>query len=84
MANAVSLFSQLLRHFPRTELAFLVKKHGAERHAKGFACWGQFNAMPYSHLAPANSLREIFGEEGVRLVILHFAASDPTPLWHRR
>ena len=45
MANAASLFSQLLRHFPRTEFAFLVKKHGAERHAKGFACWDQFIAM---------------------------------------
>ena len=35
MANAVSLFSQLFRHFPRTEFTFLVKKHGAERYAEG-------------------------------------------------
>ena len=61
MANAVSLFSQLLRHFPRTEFAFLVKKHGAERHAKGFACWDQFIAMLFYHLARADSLREICG-----------------------
>jgi hypothetical protein len=61
MANAVSLFSQLLRHFPRTEFASLVKKHGAERHAKGFACWDQFVAMLFCHLARADSLREICG-----------------------
>ena len=61
MANAVSLFSQLLRHFPRTEFAFLVKKHGAERHAKGFVCWDQFVAMLFCHVARADSLREICG-----------------------
>jgi len=61
MANAVSLFSQLLRHFPRTEFASLVKKHGAERHAKGFACRDQFIAMLFCHLARADSLREICG-----------------------
>ena len=61
MANAVSLFSQLLRHFPRTEFTFLVKKHGAERHAKGFTCWDQFIAMLFCHLARADSLREICG-----------------------
>ena len=61
MANAASLFSQLLRHFPRTEFALLVKKHGAERHAKGFACWDQFIAMLFCHLARADSLREICG-----------------------
>ncbi len=61
MANAASLFSQLLRHFPRTEFALLVKKHGAERHAKGFACWDQFIAMLFRHLARADSPREICG-----------------------
>lgn len=39
MVRSASLFSQLLRHFPRLEFAHLVKKHGAERHAKGFTCW---------------------------------------------
>ncbi len=46
---------------PRTEFAFLVKKHGAERHAKGFACWDQFIAMLFRHLARADSPREICG-----------------------
>ncbi|MBZ5728556.1 MAG: DUF4372 domain-containing protein, partial [Acidobacteriia bacterium] len=38
MLQAASLFNQLLQHFPRTEFASLVKKHLAERAAKGFAC----------------------------------------------
>ena len=61
MANAASLFSQLLGHFPRAEFAVMVKKNGAERHAKGFTCWDQFVAMLFCHLARADSLREICG-----------------------
>jgi len=39
MLRSASLFSQLLEQFPRTEFERLVKKHGAERAAKGFTCW---------------------------------------------
>ncbi len=59
MLQAASLFNQLLQHFPRTEFASLVKKHLAERAAKGFACWTQFVAMTFCQLAHADSLREI-------------------------
>jgi hypothetical protein len=59
MLQAASLFNQLLHHFPRTEFASLVKKHLAERAAKGFACWTQFVAMTFCQLAHADSLREI-------------------------
>lgn len=59
MLQAASLFNQLLHHFPRTEFAALVKKHAAERGAKGFACWTQFVAMTFCQLAHADSLREI-------------------------
>ena len=59
MVRVASLFSQLLRHFPRTEFTSLVRKHGAERHAKGFTCWTQFVAMLFCQLARADSLREI-------------------------
>jgi len=59
MLQAASLFNQLLQHFPRTEFASLVKKHQAERAAKGFACWTQFVAMTFCQLAHADSLREI-------------------------
>jgi hypothetical protein len=51
MLQAASLFNQLLQHFPRTEFASLVKKHLAERAAKGFTCWTQFVAMTFRQLA---------------------------------
>src|SRR5674476_1594149 len=59
MLQAASLFNQLLQHFSRTEFASLVKKHQAERAAKGFTCWTQFVAMTFCQLAHADSLREI-------------------------
>jgi hypothetical protein len=59
MVTSASLFNQLLKHFPRTEFALLVKKHGAERGAKGFDCWTQFVAMLFCQLARTESLREI-------------------------
>ena len=59
MVLTASLFNQLLKHFPRTEVAALVKQTKAERHARGFACWTQFVAMLFCHLADADSLRLI-------------------------
>jgi hypothetical protein len=59
MVQAMSLFNQLLRHFPSLEFAALVKKHNAERAAKGFGCRAQLVAMLFCQLAHADSLREI-------------------------
>jgi hypothetical protein len=59
MIQAASLFNQLLRHFPRAEFAALVRKHDAERGAKGFTCWAQLVAMLFCQMAHADSLREI-------------------------
>jgi len=56
-----SMFSQLLQLFSRVEFASLVKKHRAERHARGFDCWTQFVAMLFCQLGRAHSLREICG-----------------------
>src|SRR3989442_3193631 len=56
-----SMFSQLLKLFPRTEFQALVKRTYAERHARGFTCWGQFVAMLFCQLGRAHSLREICG-----------------------
>jgi hypothetical protein len=47
--------------FPRTEFQVLVKRTHAERHARGFTCWGQFVAMLFCQLGRAHSLREICG-----------------------
>jgi len=57
----VSVFSQLLQLFPRIEFQRAVKEHWAERHARGFTCWGQFVAMLFCQLGRAKSLREICG-----------------------
>jgi hypothetical protein len=54
-----SIFSQLLKLFPRAEFEGFVKDHKAERHARGFTCWGQFVAMFFCQLGRAHSLREI-------------------------
>ncbi len=59
MVQAMSLFNQLLRHFPSLEFTALVKKHNAERAAKGFSCRTQLVAMLFCQLAHADSLREI-------------------------
>jgi hypothetical protein len=59
MNRVCSIFAQLLQLFPRIEFQQAVKKHNAERHARGFTCWGQFVAMMFCQLAHANSLREI-------------------------
>ena len=59
MVPAASLFNQLLQHFPRTEFAGLVRKHQAERGAKGFTCWTQFVSMLFGQLSHAASLRDI-------------------------
>jgi hypothetical protein len=56
-----SILNQLLQIFSRAEFEKIVKETGAERHARGFRSWDQFVAMLFSHLADANSLREICG-----------------------
>ena len=61
MNRVCSIFSQLLQFFPRLEFEALVQQHKAERHARGFTCWGQFIAMLFCQLGQAQSLREICG-----------------------
>ena len=59
MNRVCSIFSQLLQLFPRIEFEAAVEKHNAERHARGFTCWGQFIAMLFCQLGRAHSLSEI-------------------------
>lgn len=59
MNRVCSIFSQLLQSFPRLEFESFVRDRKAERHARGFTCWGQFVAMLFCQLARAHSLREI-------------------------
>jgi len=48
-----------LQLFSRGEFERAVKQHSAERHAKGFTCWGQFVAMLFCQVAQLKSLREV-------------------------
>ncbi|HET8671760.1 MAG TPA: IS4 family transposase [Candidatus Saccharimonadales bacterium] len=61
MIAATSCFSQLLSLVDRGGFARAVRKHQAERGAKGFSCWDQFVAMMFCQLGAAHSLREICG-----------------------
>jgi len=61
MNRFCSIFSQFLQLFPRIEFQQAVNQTRAERHARGFTCWGQFVAMLFCQLGRAHSLREITG-----------------------
>lgn len=61
MNPVCSIFNQITRLFPRGEFEQAVRKHNAERHARGFRCWSQFVAMLFCQLTQAQSLREICG-----------------------
>ena len=61
MTRVSSIFSQILQLIPRFEFESAVRKHDAERHARGFSSWGQFIAMLFCQLGHAQSLREICG-----------------------
>lgn len=54
-----SIFSQLLRLFPRIDFEKAVKETKAEYKAKGFTSWGQFVSMLFCQLGRAHTLREI-------------------------
>ena len=61
MNRVCSVFRQILNVFSRTEFDQLARKHGGERHARGFTCWDQLVAMLFCHLGRAQSMREICG-----------------------
>jgi hypothetical protein len=61
LTRVSSIFSQILQLIPRFEFESAVRKHNAERHARGFSSWGQFIAMLFCQLGHAKSLREICG-----------------------
>ena len=61
MTRVSSIFSQILQLIPRLEFESAVRQNKAERHARGFSCWGQFIAMLFCQLGHAKSLREICG-----------------------
>jgi hypothetical protein len=78
MTRFCSIFSQLLQLFPRFEFQQVVEKTKAERHARGFTCWGQFVAMMFFQLAGADSLREIvYGLRSCEGKLTHLGITAP-------
>ena len=76
--RTASIFSQLLKFFPKNEFAKIVKKHWAERNAKGFTSWSHFVSMLFCQLAGAESLREICTGLGCCLgKLLHLGVKAP-------
>jgi len=76
VTQVCSVFSQLLQLFSRGEFGRAVKKHSAERHAKGFTCWGQFVAMLFCQVAQLKSLREVcMGLAGCEAPLKHLGMS---------
>jgi hypothetical protein len=61
LSKVCSIFSQMLQLVSRTGFETAVRRHNAERHARGFSSWGQFVAMLFCQLGGAKSLREICG-----------------------
>ena len=61
MERVSSIFSQILKFFPKTVFDAAVAHHHGEKHAKGMTCWSQFVALLFCHLGGAHSLREITG-----------------------
>lgn len=59
MKHSTSLFGQMISLISRTKFAELVKKHGSDRHSKGFTSWTHMVSMLFCQLAQAKSLREI-------------------------
>ena len=79
MNRFCSIFSQLLKLFPRSEFDQLVRETRAERHARGFACWDQFVAMLFCQLGRAQSLREICGGlSSCEGKLVHLGVSAPS------
>jgi len=68
----------MLELFPRGEFDGLVRKHAAERHARGFTSWEQFVSMMFCQLGKAQSLREICdGLESIQGKARHLGIEAP-------
>ena len=59
MRYSSSLFAQILQIIPRGRFVRCVRRHGGERHSKGFTCWDQLVSMLFCQFAQCKSLREI-------------------------
>ena len=65
VSNNTSLFAQILKLIPRDQFNLIVRRHGGEKHAKGFTCYDQLVSMMFCQFTRVNSLREI--NDGLRV-----------------
>ena len=54
--------------FPRREFEELVRAQRAERHARGFTCWGQFIAMLFCQVSIPRAEPGTPGKLGIRWI----------------
>ena len=55
----VTVLSQVLQLLPRDSFNRVVKKHQSNKHSKGISTWDHLVSMLYSHIADAQSVRDI-------------------------
>lgn len=72
-----TIFSQLLRFFPRYEFEKLVERYQTERHARGVSSWSHFTALLFCQLAGQDSLRSIEAGMATQMGKLYHAGAKP-------
>ena len=55
----ITLFAQVIQQLPKDLIKSLIKKHGTDKHAKGFNTWSHLVSMIFCQFADCVSLREI-------------------------
>lgn len=55
----ITLFAQVIQKLPKDLIKSLVRKHGTDKHAKGFNTWSHLVSMIFCQFADCVSLREI-------------------------
>lgn len=59
MGKHNSIFGQILQLISRYDFQKSVKKHGCEKHSKGFSSWSHFTAMQFAQLSRQDGLRGV-------------------------
>ena len=77
MKNYNTLFAQLLKFFSGYEFKKLVKRHNAERHARGITSWSHFAALMFCQLAGQDSLRSIEAGMATQMSNLYHSGAKP-------
>lgn len=55
----ITLFAQVIQKLPKDLIRSLIKKHGTDKHCKGFNTWSHLVSMIFCQFADCVSLREI-------------------------